>query len=100
MLIKSNTSICAVDQHWVIQNEEGRNFRVNEYAQKLFDILKNNWNYENALIEFNASFKSTFSDESFRNLINKTFGGYEILIDDQIAKKPTLVNRYLKLKLN
>jgi putative peptide zinc metalloprotease protein len=99
MLIKSNTSICAVDQHWVIQNEEGRNFRVNEYAQKLFDILKNNWDYENALIEFNASFKSTFSDESFRNLINKTFGGYEILIDDQIDKKPTLVNRYLKLKL-
>jgi putative peptide zinc metalloprotease protein len=98
-LIKENTSICAVDKHWVIQNSEGRNFRVNDYAQKLFEILKNNWDFENALLEFNASFRSTFSEESFRNLINKTFGGYEILIDDQIDKKPSLVNRYLKLKI-
>jgi putative peptide zinc metalloprotease protein len=99
MLIKTKTSICAVDQHWVIQNNEGRNFRVNEYAQKLFEILKNSWDYESALLEFNTNFQSSFSEESFRNLINKTFGGYEILIDDQIDKKPTLVNRYLKLKL-
>jgi putative peptide zinc metalloprotease protein len=99
MLIKNNISICSVDKHWVIQNEEGRNFRVNEYAQKLFEILKNNWDYDNALIEFNTSFKSTFSEESFRNVINNTFGGYEILMDDQIDKKPTMVNRYLKLKL-
>ncbi|CAN1576766.1 hypothetical protein MCERE19_04012 [Spirosomataceae bacterium] len=99
MLIKDHTSICAVDKHWVIQNSEGRNFRVNEYAQKLFDILKNNWDYNSALLDFNTSFDSTFSEESFRNLINKTFGGYEILTDDQIDKKPSLVNRYLKLKL-
>lgn len=99
MLIKDNTSIYAVDKHWVIQNNEGRNFSVNDYAQKLFDILKNNWDYNSALLEFNTSFKSTFSEESFRNLVNKTFGGYEILTDDQIDKKPTLVNRYLKLKL-
>lgn len=99
MLIKNNTTICAVDKHWVIQNEEGRNFMVNDYAQKLFEILRNNWNLESALLEFNTSFKSSFSEESFRNLINKTFGGYEILTDDQIDKKPTLVNRYLKLKL-
>lgn len=99
MLIKNNTTICAVDKHWVIQNEEGRNFMVNDYAQKLFEVLKNNWDFESALLEFNTSFKSSFSEESFRNLINKTFGGYEILTDDQIDKKPTLVNRYLKLKL-
>jgi hypothetical protein len=62
MLIKDNTSICAVDKHWVIQNNEGRNFRVNDYAQKLFDILKNNWDYNSALLDFNTSFKSTFSE--------------------------------------
>jgi putative peptide zinc metalloprotease protein len=99
MLIKTNTSICAVDKHWVIQNDEGRNFRVNDYAKKLFEILKNNLDFNSALLEFNTSFKSTLSEESFRSLINKTFGGYEILTDDQIDKKPTLVNRYLKLKL-
>lgn len=99
MLIKSNISISVVDNHWVIQNDEGRNFRVNEYAQKLFQILKNNWNYESALLEFNQRFKSAFSDESFQKLISSTFGGYEILVNDAINKKPTLVNRYLKLKL-
>jgi putative peptide zinc metalloprotease protein len=99
MLIKDNITIVAVDSNWVIQNQEGRNFLVNEYTQKLFEILRSKMCLEEALIDFNILFQTTYDKNQFKDLLANSLGGYDILNNDDVEKKESLKNKYLKLKL-
>jgi putative peptide zinc metalloprotease protein len=99
MLVKDNITIVAVDNNWVIQNQEGRNFLVNEYAKKLFEILQSKMCLEEALIDFNILFQTTYDKNQFKDLVANSLGGYDILNNDEVEKKQSLKNRYLELKL-
>ena len=99
MIIDGTTIHIFDDGQWVIHTPQGRNFLVNEPTYRLFSILQNVTQPEEALGHFNTAFGASFNKEQLIELTNEKLGGYHILKDDETTEKPSLKNQYLKLKV-
>ena len=100
MLIKEGYTVHSWDnEKWVINSPEGRNFLINEVTFKLFHILENSQTFDEAHQAFESEFLITLSLEGFRQHLSKTIGGFGILTDDFEVARPSMKNKYLKLKV-
>ena len=99
MIIDGTTIHIFDDGQWVIHTPQGRNFLVNEPTYRLFSILQNVKQADEALGHFNTAFGTSFTKEQLIELINEKLGGYHILKNDETTEKPSLENQYLKLKV-
>lgn len=99
MIIDGTTIHTFDDRQWVIHTPQGRNFLVNEPTYRLFSILQNVTQPDEALGRFNTAFGASFTREQLLELTHEKLGGYHILKDDETTEKPGLKNQYLKLKI-
>lgn len=72
---------------------------VNELTYRLYQVLVNAQTYEIASANFNAEFKSEINVEQFKEYVSQIIGGYNILQEDFDVNRPSVLNNYLKLKV-
>lgn len=72
---------------------------VNELTYRLYNVLVNAPTYEVASADFNAEFKSQVNVTQFKDYVSQIIGGYNILQEDFDIKRPSVLNNYLKLKV-
>lgn len=100
MLVTENTRISPFDEkQWVISTPTGRNLLVNDATAQLLALLRNAGTLEQAHSEFSTRFDSTLGREQFTGLLQRSFGGYQILRDDTTAEQPVLDESYIKLRV-
>jgi hypothetical protein len=100
MLIIEGTSAHSWENgKWVIHCPNGRNFMVNELTYRLYNVLINAPTYEVASADFNAEFKSQVNVTQFKDYVSQIIGGYNILQEGFDVKRPSVLNNYLKLKV-
>jgi putative peptide zinc metalloprotease protein len=100
MLIKEGYTVHSWDNgKWVINSPEGRNFLINEVTFKLFNILETHHTLENAHEAFEKEFLIDISFNDFQQHISTTIGGFGILANDFEVARPSMKNKYLKLKI-
>jgi len=100
MLVKENLQIRPFDAtNSVLQIDENRHLLINRATTELVKILSAATSLEAAHKVFNQSFNQTISMQSFRDLVDETLGGYQIIQKDAVPEKPSLKNAYLKLKI-
>ena len=100
MLVKENIQIRPFDEtNSVLQIDENRHLLINRATTELVKILSAATSLEAAHKVFNQSFNQMISMQSFRDLVDEKLGGYQIIREDAVPKKPSLKNAYLKLKI-
>jgi len=100
MLIKEGYTFHSWENgKWVINSPEGRNFLINEATFKLFNILETHQTLEDAHLAFEDEFLINISFEDFEQHISSIIGGFGILAEDFEVTRPSMKNKYLKLKV-
>ncbi|WP_020599378.1 hypothetical protein [Spirosoma panaciterrae] len=100
MLITKGTSVHLFDNNrWVIHSAEGRNFLINHATYQLYQILGESSDQLEANVRFNQQFGLSLNQQEFYALVTQTLGGYNVLREDMTPIKPSLKNKYLKMKV-
>lgn len=84
---------------WVIAAPGGRNLLVNAASADLFRLLAGADSMGSAHAVFSAQFGPVMSAAEFTVLVEKQFGGYELLLGDAVPVRPVLPVPMLRLRL-
>jgi putative peptide zinc metalloprotease protein len=99
MLVTESTRISPFDgEQWVISTPTGRNLLVSGATARLLAVLREANTAEQAYRAFTGAFGPELGREQFDGLVQRSFGGYQILSTDATPGRP-VQEPYIKLRL-
>lgn len=83
---------------WLIAAPGGRNLLVTGASADLYRVLAQADSLATARIVFNAHFQQALGPAAFVQLVERQFGGYQLLRGDSVAARPALLQPYMRLR--